>query len=156
MIAFDLNCSRQHRFEGWFVSSQDYDRQRATGMVTCPICGDAQIEKALSVPNVGRKSNQQSEKSPPQQMNMVSNSPTMPAAVEEMLGKLAEVQRGLLKDSEWVGRDFADEARAIHYGEADDRLIHGETSAEEAEALAEEGVSIAPLLFPYIPDSAKN
>lgn len=156
MIAFDLICARQHRFEGWFASSQDYDRQLSAGLVACPACGDAHIEKALSVPNVGRKGNQRSDGTASQDVTAVSNSPAMPAAVEEMLGKLAEVQRGLLKDSEWVGRDFAEEARAIHYGESENRLIHGETSTDEAEALAEEGVSVAPLLFPYVPDAAKN
>lgn len=156
MIAFDLVCARQHRFEGWFSSSQDYDAQLSAGLLTCPACGDAQIEKALSVPNVGRKGNQRTGPTAGQETTALSNSPAMPAAIEQMLGKLAEVQRGLLKDSEWVGRNFADEARAIHYGETEDRLIHGETSADEAEALAEEGVSIAPLLFPFIPDTAKN
>ncbi len=157
MIAFDLVCSHQHRFEGWFASSREYERQLADGLLICPSCGDQHIEKALSVPNVGRKGNQLPVSQPVgNEVTSVSNAAVMQDAVDEMANKLAEVQKKLLKDSEWVGGKFAEEARAIHYGETDDRLIHGETSLDEAQALAEEGVNVAPLLFPYVPDVAKN
>jgi hypothetical protein len=84
------------------------------------------------------------------------NAPALPPAMVEMMHKLAAAQTEMLKASQWVGREFAETARAIHYGEEGDRLIHGETSADEAEALAEEGISVAPLPFPVIPPAAKN
>lgn len=162
MIAFDLNCSAGHRFEGWFGSSQDYDAQKADGLLTCPLCDDRQVNKALSVPNVGRKGNQavarQSQQTEPAAplIGEVVNAPSLPPAMMEMMQKLAVKQTEMLKDSQWVGREFAETARAIHYGEETDRLIHGETSADEAQDLAEEGIAVAPLPFPVVPPQAKN
>jgi hypothetical protein len=162
MIAFDLMCGSGHRFEGWFGSSKDFDVQKAGGHIACPLCNSANVEMALSVPNVGRKSNQVDSHS--KQLPVVAepvtgevmNAPTLPPAMVDMMQKLAIVQTEMLKESDWVGRDFAETARAIHYGEEADRLIHGETSADEAVALAEEGISIAPLPFPVVPPTAKN
>lgn len=162
MIAFDLKCGSGHCFEGWFASSQDFDTQNSGGQIVCPLCSNGNVEKALSVPNVGRKSNQ-SRSSPPQRLaapepvtGEVMNAPALSPAMVEMMQKLAVAQSEMLKESQWVGRDFADTARAIHYGEEADRLIHGETSADEAVALAEEGIAVAPLPFPVVPPSAKN
>jgi hypothetical protein len=84
------------------------------------------------------------------------NAPALSPAMVEMMQKLAVAQSEMLKESQWVGRDFADTARAIHYGEENERLIHGETSADEAAALADEGIAVAPLPFPVVPPSAKN
>lgn len=162
MIAFDLSCSGGHQFEGWFASSSDFDAQLSKGLLTCPICDDDSVDKALSVPNVGRKGNQVSRSQNPPAAPVtptggeVTNARAFPPAMVEMMQKLATAQTELLKDSQWVGREFAETARAIHYGEENDRLIHGETSPDEAQALAEEGVSIAPLPFPVIPPEAKN
>jgi hypothetical protein len=162
MIAFDLQCSGGHKFEGWFASSSDFDMQQSGGLLACPVCDDAIVHKALSVPNVGRKGNQASSvpsnlPAPVDQASgEVVNTPTLPPAMLEMMHKLAAAQTEMLKTSDWVGRDFAETARAIHYGEEADRLIHGETSPDEAEALAEEGINVAPLPFPVIPPAAKN
>jgi hypothetical protein len=162
MIAFDLSCSAGHQFEGWFASSTDFDAQRAQGLVNCPVCNDGMVDKALSVPNIGRKGNQavrsQSQSPLPETPTggEVTNNPVLPPVMIEMMQKLANAQTELLKDSQWVGREFAETARAIHYGEEGDRQIHGETSLGEAQALAEEGVSIAPLPFPVIPPESKN
>jgi len=164
MISYDLLCARQHRFEGWFGSSSDYDKQLASGMIACPICDSVQITKALTAPNVGAKGNQKSEAPAAhapavidsEEPASVSNMAEMPPAMVKAVEQLADMQKKMLEKSDWVGRNFADEARAIHYGETADRLIHGETSQEEAEELAEEGVSIAPLLFPHVPPEAKN
>lgn len=159
MISFDLGCSAGHRFEGWFRSNSDYDQQYEGGLLACPLCGDKQIMKALSVPNVGRKGNQRSEAAP--RTDMVESHPVanQPAITPEMAGlieKLAKAQAEMLAKSEWVGDDFAESARAIHYGEADNRLIHGEATVEEAEDLADEGIQIAPLPFPLLPPEIKN
>lgn len=163
MIAFDLNCSAGHIFEGWFASSHDYDAQKADGLLTCPLCDDRQVGKALSVPHVGRKGNQaalarQSQAIEPAAplSGEVVNAPSLPPAMIEMMQKLAVKQSEMLKDSQWVGREFAETARAIHYGEETDRLIYGETSADEALDLAEEGIAVAPLPFPVVPPQAKN
>lgn len=163
MIAFDLRCSGGHSFEGWFASSQDFDVQQSGGLLFCPLCNDASVHKMLSVPNVGRKGNQVATISAksidvPESAcgSEVMNVPTLPPAMVEIMHKLAAAQTAMLKESQWVGHEFAETARAIHYGEEDDRLIHGETSRDEAEALAEEGIAVAPLPFPVIPPSAKN
>ncbi len=166
MISFDLCCGKGHRFEGWFSSSRDYDAQHADGLVACPVCSDGNVWKMLSVPNVGRKGNQagvvasvpavvgHAEETPVS--GEAINTPALPPAMMEMMQKIASAQSEMLKNSQWVGREFAETARAIHYGESDDRLIHGETSPDEAETLAEEGISVAPLPFPFIPPEAKN
>jgi hypothetical protein len=162
MIAFDLKCSFGHGFEGWFASSSDFDVQQSTGLLACPICHDVAVHKALSVPNVGRKGNRiapVSTQSPPTAEPVageVVNTPTLPPQMVELMHKMAAAQTEMLKTSEWVGREFAETARAIHYGEEGDRLIHGETSRDEAEALSEEGIAVAPLPFPVIPPAAKN
>lgn len=163
MITFDLHCSRLHRFEGWFGSSADYQQQCENGLLACPICGDDDISKAPCAPFVGRKGNQAAVRSPDKLIEVqsdasapVTNDPQIPDAISEMVSKLAEVQKEVLKDSTWVGREFAEEARAIHYGESDQRKIHGETSSDEAQALSDEGVSVAPLPLPFIPPLAKN
>jgi hypothetical protein len=162
MIAFDLKCSGGHRFEGWFGSSNDFDAQQNAGLIACPVCDETAIHKALSVPNVGRKGNQAvavpAKISAPAEpvSGEVMNTPSLPPAMIEIMHKLAAAQGEMLKESQWVGREFAETARAIHYGEEADRLIHGETSKDEADALAEEGIAVAPLPFPVIPPSAKN
>lgn len=162
MIAFDLQCSGGHRFEGWFASSSDFDTQQSNGQLVCPVCDDLIVHKALSVPNVGRKGNQvvsvstDTHPTVEQVSGEVVNVPLLPPAMMEIMHKLAAAQTEMLKESDWVGREFAETARAIHYGEEAGRLIHGETSADEADALAEEGIAVAPLPFPVIPPAAKN
>ncbi len=151
-------------FEGWFGSSSDFETQQADGLLACPVCDDFNVQKALSVPNVGRKGNQLAAApaqtplpAPVEQVSgEVMNAPTLPPAMMEIMHKLAAAQTEMLKESDWVGREFAETARAIHYGEEADRLIHGETSTDEAEALVEEGIAVAPLPFRVIPPAAKN
>jgi hypothetical protein len=162
MISFDLKCSGDHRFEGWFGSSSDFDSQRAGGLLVCPVCDDHEVSKALSVPNVGRKGNQvvsaplPKPEQPETVGGEVTNASPLPPAMAEMIQKLALAQNEMLKDSRWVGGKFAETARAIHYGEEPDALIHGETSRDEAEALLDEGISVASLPFPFVPPQAKN
>jgi hypothetical protein len=172
MIAYDLRCSSAHIFEGWFASSDAYDAQQGSGLLCCPMCGDGLITKAPSAPFIPRKSNQsrkgkQSSGAESLESNVqnvdtmssalpVSNAPQIPEAMTHLIEKLASAQAEVLKKSEWVGNKFADEARAIHYGETQARQIHGEASLKEAEALSEEGVGIAALPLPFIPPEAKN
>jgi len=141
---FDLACDAGHRFEGWFASSDDFAGQQARGLVTCPECGSAQVAKAPMAPAVPRKANQLAEARP--QQAMVS-APLPPEAVE-VLTKLAALQKEALKQSRWVGKDFAEQSRAMHYGERDVETIHGQATLDEARDLLEEGIAVMPLPFP--------
>lgn len=163
MIAFNLQCVSLHRFEGWFGSSADFDNQLNNDLISCPYCGDSDISKAPSAPNIAKKGNQASNTRARNPDPAISGDVT--SALDEtqtanimsgMLEKLAQAQKQVLQEATWVGRQFANEARAIHYGESDERKIYGETSFNEAKALYEEGVSIVPLPFPHVPPSAKN
>lgn len=155
MIVFDLCCDSGHRFEGWFGSSDDYADQQARGLVTCPNCGSAQIAKAPMAPAVPAKGNSRSsgEMMPAepghghQDLHPVSSKP-MPEEVQKALSALAQAQEKALKNSTWVGDNFAEKSRAMHYGEADEAPIHGRASAEEAKSLIDEGIAVAPLPFP--------
>ncbi len=166
MIVFDLKCgARDHVFEAWFGSSADYADQKARGLLACPICGDGDIAKAVMAPAVAAKGNSRPDPAtspapavpaPASTASVpVGNAPD-PARMQAMLQALAQAQGEMLKDSTWVGRDFADQARAMHYGEQDHRSIHGEVAPQEARALIEEGVQVAPLPLPVVPPQAKN
>ena len=144
MIVFDLRCSAGHVFEAWFGKSEDYEDQRGRGLVICPLCGDAQVGKAVMAPAVAAKGNQGPADAPD------------PQAVKRMLAGMAEAQRKALEQSSWVGERFADEARAIHLGEADARAIHGKATRAEAEQLADEGIKVAPLPFPVAEPGEEN
>jgi len=175
-----------HRFEGWFGSSEDFDAQAERGLVTCPECSSGDIAKAVMAPAVGRKGNQARIAMPdadvapgsgpgpapgsaspsapstvPAAAQGASESETvssrkLPAEAVKLMQKLATMQAEALKQSKWVGKDFAENARAIHYGERDDEIIHGEATAEEAQDLLEEGIEVAPLPFPIVPPDKAN
>jgi hypothetical protein len=154
MIVFDLVCrDAGHRFEGWFANSAAFEDQAGRGFVTCPQCGSAEIEKALMAPSLGRKGNQVTAPAPTAKANVAS---ALPPAVQEVLGKLASLQAEALKQSTWVGDKFADQSRAIHYGEREEEPIHGQASLEEAQALIEEGITVMPLPFPVAPPEDLN
>ncbi len=155
MIVFDLSCANGHRFEGWFGSSDDYAGQQALGLVSCPQCGSAAVEKAPMAPAVPRKGNREPAASlVPAKQAMARGA--MPPEVAEALGKLAEAQAKALAQSRWVGDAFAEQTRAMHYGEQDAETIHGQASLEEAQALFEEGIPVAPLPFPVAPPDELN
>lgn len=155
MIVFDLACKNAgHVFEIWFGSSSDYEDQKARGLVSCPYCGSTDIDKAVMAPNVAPKGNSRTEVAAAP-VSAASNIPT-PEAFKAMVSKLAEVQAKMLEGSDYVGNDFASEARSMHLGEQDSRPIHGQTSPEEAKALIEEGVPVAPLLLPVRPPKSEN
>lgn len=160
MIVFDLKCESQgHVFEAWFGSSADYEDQKARGLLACPLCGDGHVGKAVMAPAVAAKGNSRPE-TMPQIASSGDASITMGAGEEtkmrELVLALAKAQQKALEDSTWVGRDFAEQARAMHYGEQDRTSIHGEVALSEARALIAEGVEVAPLPFPVIPPDAKN
>ena len=159
MIVFDLSCESGHRFEGWFGSSRDFAEQQEAGLVLCPRCGSHSVLKAPMAPAVPRKGNcvvAAIETSATVEAEQAVPCGPMPEKVARALAALAEAQRKALRNSRWVGGDFAETSRAMHYGERTEEAIHGRASAEEARSLVEEGVRIAPLPFPIAPPDELN
>ena len=142
MMVFDLRCGSGHVFEGWFGSSADYETQQAGGLVACPICGSAEVEKAPMAPRLAGNAEAADQPSP--------------QAMKEMLAEMACLQKKLLEKSDNVGDRFPDEARAIHLGEADARAIHGRATRADAAELIEDGVPVSPLLFPVAEPGEEN
>lgn len=144
MIVFDLRCGGGHVFEAWFASGAAFEQQRDCKLVSCPLCGDVEIGKAVMAPNVAPKGNRD----------------TAPVATDDdrraILARLAEVQARLLSNSRWVGSDFAREARAMHDGDSEHAAIHGQASTAEVTALIEDGVPVAPLPLPVTPPKQLN
>ena len=155
MIVFDLCCDAGHRFEGWFGSSEDYAYQQQRGLLDCPECGSAEIDKAPMAPAVPRKGNQIPVPALRQDKQAMTRGP-MPPEVATALHQLAEAQARALKESKWVGDAFAEQSRAMHYGERDPETIHGQATPDEALALFEDGVPVAPLPFPVAPPDELN
>lgn len=139
MIRYSLSCDNAHEFEGWFSESADFDRQVASGFLTCPVCNSAAISKLLMAPSVStaRKKDE---------MQTVA----MDAARKEAMAKFKEAVDAIKANAEDVGVKFPEEARKIHYGEADARGIIGKATPDEAQALVEEGIEIAAI--PVLPD----
>lgn len=145
-------------FEVWFGSSADYEDQRARGLLVCPMCGDARVGKALMAPAVAAKGNSRADRpvEATEQTAPVPVSTGDEAKMRALIDALATAQKKALEGSTWVGRGFAEQARAMHYGEQDRTSIHGEVAPDEAKALFAEGVDVAPLPFPVVPPHAKN
>lgn len=163
MIVFDLLCGDGgHVFEAWFGSSEDFDAQQARGLVQCPICGSSAIDKAVMAPRLGVKGNRRQQikvaPSPAEAAGPVpmASGETSAAAMKAMLRALADAQKKALEGSDYVGTRFAEEARAIHDGEIEERPIHGQATADEAKALIEDGIRVAPLPFPVRPPGRDN
>lgn len=163
MKVLDLRCERGHQFEGWFSSEDDYQTQRAKGMLTCPVCDSLHVEKRLSAPYVAMKSNRQTEARPKpvaqrtqQQVGaeptqaitssaQAAPNPEQQQAFEAMHAQWLAYSRAVMAKAEDVGSDFAQEARKIHEGQAPERLIHGQASMDEVAELIEEGVPVLPM-----------
>ncbi len=149
MIVFDLKCGQAHVFEAWFGSSADYEDQRERGLIDCPFCGDKTIGKAVMAPRLGSSVVEEPTTS-------VATAPNAPPDMKTLMAAMARLQSKMLDKSEWVGRRFADEARAMHLGEKDHRTVHGEATPAEARALIDEGVGVMPLPFPVVPPERQN
>jgi len=142
MKVLNLRCSNDHRFEGWFASDDDFASQGERGLMACPICSDQSITRLPSAPRVnllGRSGEPRS--APPVDASS-------PAQAEKQQAQWLRAVREMLAATEDVGERFADEARRIHYGEAEQRGIRGRASREDAESLRDEGIEVLTLAVP--------
>ena len=139
MIVFDLTCPKGHVFETWFQNSAAFDRQAKAGLLVCPTCGAKDIKKSLMAPNLSGSKKTFEAPNPTRPEKAVME--TKQAA--EVMKALKALRQTIEENCDYVGREFAEQARKIHYGESDERGIYGETSEEEAEKLADEGVAVS-------------
>lgn len=146
MIKYALKCAENHSFESWFQSADAFDKLAASGLISCPDCADTRISKAIMAPKIQAKRRLEGPETP------VSHALTAPQS--EAATALAELKQKVESHSEYVGRDFADEARAIHEGVAEERSIYGEANGKEARKLLEDGIPVAPL--PFTPTRKTN
>ncbi|WP_341915176.1 DUF1178 family protein [Ferrovibrio terrae] len=135
MIKYELKCRKDHVFEAWFYDSAAYDKQAAGGKVVCPVCNSRKVTKAPMAPRIGKSKSEVAVAEAKQQALA--------------LKALAEIRDHVEKNADYVGDQFAEEARKIHYGEVDKRSIYGEATKEEAKELVEEGVDVA--MIPWLP-----
>ena len=156
MIQYALKCSNDHSFDSWFQSAVAFDKLSAAGIVTCAVCGCDQVEKAVMTPRVRpvRKAVARTKpaEAAPGQVGVGQVDVATPMA--EIENTLSELRRKVEENSDYVGQDFAREARNIHLGDAPGRAIYGEARPEEARALVEDGILVAPL--PFVPSRKTN
>lgn len=150
MIKYTLKCTNDHRFDSWFQSAAAFDKLKAAGMVACAVCGDTNVEKAMMAPRVrpARSAAAKPQETTPDPAPEAVSTPgllSQPASPAEQA--LKELRDHVEANSDYVGKDFASEARAMHDGDAPERPIYGEAKVEEAKALIEDGVPVAPLPF---------
>ena len=164
MIRYSLVCERRHQFEIWFKDSADYDRQRKRGLVTCPTCDSAKVEKAIMAPSLGRGAKKGKRATAPAEIAAPAPEPAKvtempdektPVAMvspqeREFRSKLKELRDHLTKNADNVGAKVPEQARKMHYGEIEHRSIYGEASPKEAKELHDEGIEFHPL--PVLPD----
>jgi hypothetical protein len=143
MKVLDLCCPREHSFEGWFASEEDYLSQRDRGLVECPMCGDKDITRLPSAPRLNVSKAREPQSSPVSS----AGEGTTPAAVTMQAAWLRAVQH-VLSTTDDVGDRFAEEARRIHYGEIGERAIRGQATPDEAKALRDEGIEVMALPLP--------
>jgi hypothetical protein len=170
MIRYALSCAEGHAFESWFANSAAFDKQQKRGLVSCPICGSTKVEKAIMAPRLVRGDVEES--APPMPTPQPPSQPVSPSPVSafppmpvpqgksavamtspqerELRRKLKELRDHVTKNAHYVGPQFPEQARKMHYGEIEHRSIYGEASPDEAKALHEEGIEFHPL--PVLPD----
>lgn len=157
MIRYALHCDRDHQFESWFQSSSAYDSQVKRKLVTCPICGSAKVDKAIMAPRIVGKKERGPATPPPEPATTPApeaapsgSTSLMMAQERELRAKLKELRDHIVKNADNVGERFANEARAMHYGDKEHRPIYGEASPDEAKSLIDEGIEVSPL--PMLPE----
>jgi hypothetical protein len=156
MIRYTLACQKGHSFESWFANSAAYDKQAKRGLVSCPVCGNSKVEKAIMAPKLSGTRKRGAAKAPAAAVEAPAvDASKAPVAMispqeQEFRAKLKELRDHLTKNADYVGQKFPEEARKMHYGEIDHRSIYGEASPEDAKELHEEGIEFHPL--PVLPD----
>lgn len=150
MIRFTLACDRGHDFESWFPSGASYDEQAAAGLVRCPICDSGRVAKAPMAPSIARGGKPPASREPDPAPVAEPSVPTLSDTQRGLRAMLRAMREHVTRTADHVGPRFAQEARAMHYGEVETRSIYGEASAEDAHALIEEGIEVCPL--PPTPD----
>ena len=142
MIVFELICTKKHRFEGWFASAEDFDGQKARGLLECPVCSDKRVDKLLTakIRKQAPAAPARPEATPAGKSVAVTGGP--------QVKDLGELVAYILSNTEDVGTEFANEARRIHYEQAPERAIRGVASREETEELLDEGITVMPLPVP--------
>jgi hypothetical protein len=146
MIRYTLKCSHDHRFDSWFQSAEGFDKLKAAGMVSCAICGDTQVEKAIMAPRVRPA---RSAAAPVKEADAPLSAAKTPAEQA-----LADLKEQVEKNSDYVGENFAQEARSMHVGDTPERAIYGEAKPEDAKSLIEDGIPVVPL--PFMPGRKSN
>jgi len=139
VIHFRLCCGEQHHFDGWFRSNDDYEKQRKSDLIACPVCGSVQVEKALMTPALANKT-------------LKEKDPVDLAREQEqnLWQQWQQFARHIRKNADYVGKDFAEQARKIHFGEVKKRAIYGEAKGQEIVTLLDDGIDIMPL--PPLPE----
>ena len=173
MIRYSLSCELDHTFEGWFRNSSDFESQCARKLVSCPVCGSTDIRKNLMAPAVSTARKKEARTDKPvvpetgdsdkgaeagaPQTNVEPVQSEQPAALmpvnpkhQEILEGLKTLRQKMIENSDYVGREFAEEARKIHYGESEERNIYGESSKEDVQDLLDEGIAVLPV--PILPE----
>jgi len=136
MKVLNLRCVHDHRFEGWFASNDEFEAQQQRGLVGCPMCGDTTIERLPSAPRLNTLALREPPRTPPAD----------PHAQMQQLW--LQAVRRVMDNTEDVGERFPEEARRIHYGEAQERGIRGRASREDADALRDEGIEVVAMPLP--------
>ena len=150
MIHYQLRCSQDHSFDGWFRDSAGFVAQAAGGLVTCPVCGDAKVDRALMAPSLGKRRAETAPAEPAAPAVVPDRAAVLPGQLPDHLRAMLQKMRAEVEQKcDYVGPNFADEARRIHKGETPARGIYGESTPEQAEALADEGIEVAQI--PWVP-----
>jgi hypothetical protein len=147
MILYQLQCEAEHDFEAWFRDSGAFDDQAERGLLACPMCGSAKVSKALMAPRIGGTRQNAAPETLPAKVD--AKEVQVSAEAVALRQQLVEIRQKIEDSCDYVGPQFAEEARKIHYGETDPKGIYGETSADEAKALKEEGIEFGAV--PWLP-----
>jgi hypothetical protein len=153
MIHYQLRCDQEHEFDGWFSDSNSFEKQAKRNLIECPICGATNVERALMTPAVATRDTPEPKPPAPVQQVLPPAHPPGPQSgmpmPAQMIAMLQRMRAHVEKNCDYVGPGFAEEARKIHRGEVEGRGIYGETTPDEAETLAEEGIEIHSI--PWVP-----
>jgi hypothetical protein len=150
MIHYQLQCDKAHAFDGWFKDSASFEKQAKRGLIECPECGGTDVERALMAPSLAKRGGVAAPvEAPPAAVEAPPEKAATGRLPAQMLAVLQRMRAEVEKNCDYVGAEFADKARAMHRGEAEPKGIYGETTEEQAESLAEEGISVAKI--PWVP-----